>query len=128
MAKNGTRFEIAGIHKHSEEDIFKDGCQPDTGSASFIDETIEALTPEGCVESFRAFLGGVDADAVDLDSCEENGRVDISLMETEDGTAADEDDIAEWKVGAMRLWYVTYSGYMVKVTREPVTLSPAVRS
>ena len=58
-----------------------------------------------------------------LDACEENGRINISSLEDKSGFVASSDDIEKWKEGEMKLYNVTYSGVVKKVTRETVNLN-----
>lgn len=121
-----TRFEISGCLKHAEEDVFADGCIP-PGSVTAIDVTFQGSTAEECVKAFRDFVGPVDDGDVELDACEEDGRVDVQIMETDDGIAADDDDVEEWKAGRLRLWLCTYTAIVERVTRERIAIGAAGR-
>jgi hypothetical protein len=115
-----TRFEVHGWLKHAEEDLFKDGCQPDTatqfsGPDGWHGDTLSALIEELC--GFVPFATS-DSESVTLDACDEPGRIDICGMETGGGEEPSNYQMDRWKQGQQRLWYVTYTFYVEKVTHE----------
>lgn len=118
-----TQYEVTGWIKFSEEDDFNEGCQPDTTTTTQGDDIFKAATVKELIAKIVAFLGlDNDDDAVELDTCDEPGRVDISQTEDEDGTRASERDLEKWKQGKIKLFYATYSFHVEKVTRETVRL------
>ena len=113
-------FEVNGWHKFGEEDIYEDGCQPETGfsfggrerfSAETVDKLIEHLTDFVCVRT--------EDHTIEFDACEEEGRVDIYVMETSSGMVASEYEIEKWKTGEQKLFNVVYTFYVEEVERKP---------
>lgn len=96
----------------AEEDVFADGCLPETGfdikeySVSISGSDIDELICNVCKE-FE-----VDVDALEFNACETPGRLDIARMEAHDGWVATETELALWKAGEIKLWYVVYTGYL----------------
>jgi hypothetical protein len=109
-------YQISGWVKHAEEDVFTDGCQPGTGVSCSGKDTFTGKTPQEAIKAFTAFFGA-EEDEAKLNACEEDGRIDVSVMETGDGTVAGKYDIEQWKAGKMRLWDSTYTGTLEKVER-----------
>jgi hypothetical protein len=119
------RYEANGWLKFTEEDEFDNGCKPGSGSATegrdvFTDETIPGL-----LAKLQAFAGSDSPEDVLLDSCDETGRVDVQVMEREDGFTAGPADVDAWKAGRRRLWLARYSFRVEAVERAPVRLTEA---
>ena len=115
-------YEVNGWWKHGEQDFYETGCDPDryvsfAGNERWSAETIPAL-----LKQLRAFVGVDDDYEVELDACDEDGRVDISVMETNDSYTATPRQIEEWKRGELALWYSTYTFVVEEVTRKQVRL------
>lgn len=114
-----TQYQIHGLLKFAEEDIYDEGCQPETASTFQVDVDFRGDTPQEVIQKVADFLG-VDQDGIERNACDEPGRVDFSLMEDAEGTTASQAQIESWKKGKTRLWAVTYTAHVEKV--EPVTL------
>jgi hypothetical protein len=118
-------YETGAPLKVAEEDLYEEGCVPHSAThfvchgISFSQETVAGLIAE-IAEFF-----GVMAMDVELDACEEPGRIDVAVMETEDGMPASDREIEEWKRKELRLWHVIYSFNVEKVHRETVSLKEA---
>ena len=118
-----TTIEARGWIKLSEEDSYLTGCQPDTCMMHSGRDTFSADTVDDLIDQVMSFAGCEDRDSVLLDSCEEPGRLDIQIMETDEGYPATESDLASWRQGHKRLWLTCYTFYAKKVTREAVSLT-----
>ena len=115
-------YEVYGWFKSGEVDDPEHGCLPDTGFSFGGDDRFKAETIPALISKLRDFVC-VDEDyEIELDACEEDGRVDISVTETKDSYPATEKDIQRWKDGELELWYSTYSFYVKEVTRTAVRL------
>lgn len=115
-------YEVNGWCKFADQDHWETGCDPDStysfsGSERWSAETIPAL-----LKQLRAFVGVDDIYEIELDACDEDGRVDISVQETADGYTAYEWDIEKWKKGELALWYATYTFMVEEVERKSVRL------
>ena len=117
------RYEVKGWLKQAEEDIFSEGCDPDTSFAvDNTDMTWSAETVDDLINQLREFTGAREEDdAVLRDSCDEKGRIDIQLMETEQSYPASEGSMRRWREGKTRLWAVTYTFKMELVERTTVS-------
>ena len=118
-----TKYEINGWFKFAEQDHWEEGCDPDTGFSFSGDDRYRSATIEDLLKQIRDFVGVPDDYEIELDSCDEDGRVDIQVLETADGYPANDRDIEKWKKGDLALWYATYSFMIERVTREPVRLT-----
>jgi hypothetical protein len=114
-----TYYQASGWMKFSEEDIYQDGCQPNTGGHHGGNEVFKAESLGGLVETLLGFTGA-DYEGIDFDSCDEAGRIDIALMEDENGSKATRYQINEWKEGKIRLWDCIYSFYVEEIKAQPV--------
>ena len=115
-------YEVIGWHKFGERDYYETGCDPDehihfSGSDRWSADDLGNL-----LSKLRSFVGVNDDYEIELDACDEDGRVDISVMETGDSYSANERQIEAWKKGELALWYSTYTFYVHKVERKGVRL------
>jgi len=116
-------YEVNGWHKFGEQDHYETGCDPDGGYVSFSgNERWSAVTIPDLLLKLRGFVGVPDDYEIELDACEEDGRVDISVLETAHSYVADKWDIEKWKRGELDLWYSTYTFTVEKVERRFVRL------
>ena len=118
-----TKYEINGWFKFAEQDHWEEGCDPETGFSYQGDDRYRSATIEDLLKQIRDFVGVPDDYEIELDSCDEDGRVDIQVLETADGYTAEDWQIDEWKLNERPLWSATYSFMIERVTREPVRLT-----
>jgi hypothetical protein len=114
-------YQANGWVKFYEEDIYQDGCLPHTGGLTDGREIFKADTIEGLINELLAFTG-VDREGLELDSCEDIGRLDISLMENADGCKATKWEIESWKQADIQLWDCIYSFRIEQINATPVKL------
>ena len=112
-------YQTNNGNKFTEQDIFNEGCIPETAQGHEVDMTFSNETTEGIIEEMRDFFD-VDDDALQLDACDETGRIDIALMETDESEQASKIDIEQWKQGKKRLWSSIYTFYVFDTV--PVSL------
>ena len=110
-------YIIKGFLKFVEEDTAKDGCLPDSGFSTTADVDLTSDSKEDILDEVKAFFDVSDDDIV-VNACDEDGRIDIQILESADTTRASEEDIASWSLGDKRLWLVTYSGQLQSLTSE----------
>lgn len=113
---------IDGFLVYKEQDIFDDGCQPDTCQSYFLTHKLQSESASDLIKEIKDFLN-VDDDAIELDCCDEDGRIDISRMEDENGCIASKEEIELWKKGEFNLYYANYS-CMVEIK----TSAPSIKS
>ena len=103
-------YIVMGIEKVWEEDDYVNGC---IGKQHYIkiDVSFKSVDLKGLLDKLREFTG---CDDILLDSCEEQGRVDLQGYETVGGTAASESDVQLWREGEKRLYAVTYIAIVYK--------------
>ena len=116
-------YEVTGWFKDAEEDTYAYGCQPDTGTCFSGNDRFQADTVHELIERIMSFVGCNDRESVLLNSCDEPGRIDIQIMETEEGCTPSPAIIAAWKRGEYRLWLACYTFHVEKVIRETVSLT-----
>jgi hypothetical protein len=114
-------YEINGWYKFAEKDDWEHGCDPDTCISFSGHDRFRADTIDDLLKKVRDFLGVPDDSVFDLDPMgDEDGRVDVSFLETGEGYCASERDIEQWKKGECDLWSACYTFYAEEVTRVPV--------
>jgi hypothetical protein len=124
MTTQKTQYEIDGMMKFSEVDIYEEGCQPNTGGTFFINEfKFKADTVKELIKKVCEQLGIENKEEnYLLNSCEEAGRIDFQLMENSEGFIPTASQIELWKKGKIKLWACTYTAHVEKVTRETIEL------
>ena len=115
------KYETGYGTRYTEENIYSDGCVPNSGSVDTIRQTFKGNTLKELLK-FILEYHDVDINQVELDACEEQGRIDISVLETDRGYKAMPEVIESWKLGYTRLWSAIYTYTIKKVTREDVSL------
>jgi hypothetical protein len=115
-------YEVNGWWKYGEQDHYETGCDPDryvsySGTDQFSADTLPDL-----LIKLRSFVGVDDDYEIELDACDEDGRVDISVVETPDSYPATPRQIEEWKRDEIPLWASTYTFHVAEVTRRTVRL------
>jgi hypothetical protein len=116
-----TYYQANGWVKFYEEDIYQEGCIPHTGGIIDGNQLFKAETLDGLLQQLLDFTGG-DSSCMELNSCDEAGRVDISIMENADGCKAAEWEIESWKEADIQLWDCIYTFQIEKITAEAVNL------
>lgn len=114
-------YQASGWVKFYEEDIYAEGCLPHTGGLIDGREIFKASTIEQLLNELLAFTGG-DREGMELDACDDIGRVDISLMENADGCKAQKWEIESWKDGDIQLWDCIYSFKVEEINSTTVKL------
>lgn len=118
------KFESNGWFKSSEEDIFDQGCIPNTRADFHGSDRFTANTTQELIEQCMDFAGTDDEKDCEMDACGEIGRLDIQILENEDGHKASMGQIEDWKKpGGNKLYLCTYTFVIEIVTRERVSLT-----
>ena len=124
------KYETGKGYKMAEEDDYDEGCLLGTASSSTIDVEFSHKTIDGLIGKMAEYFGvecsGIN-NAFQLDSCDEPGRIDIQLMEDGDGNQATPEDFKLFKQHKRRLWSVTYTYNVVRVSRTTVNLVNEIR-
>ena len=118
-------YEIHGGMKYIEQDIFETGCELGTGSGYYVDLRFSSETIRGLLRSVAEFFD-VEPDAMLIDACDEEGRLDVQLYENDEGMKATLSELKEWKEGKRRLWLADYSFRVEQVERRTVSLGSNV--
>lgn len=114
-------YQANGWIKFYEEDIYAEGCLPHTGGLIDGREIFKASTLDGLLNEILSFTDG-DREGMELDACDDIGRVDISIMENADGCRANKREIELWKEGDIQLWDCIYSFKVEKINSTEVKL------
>ena len=117
------KYEANGCMKVADEDIWKRGCTSFADITQCGENVFSADTVLELIEELKKFCGTEDDTALLLDACDETGRLDIQVMENEDGISASKKEIEWWQHKKTKLWLCCYTFYIVKVTREEVCLA-----
>lgn len=110
-----------GWLKFYEEDIYAEGCIPDTGGIIDGRDQFKADTLEKLLNEILSFTDG-DREGMELDSCDDIGRVDISIIENADGARANKSEIESWKAGDLQLWDCIYTFRVQRIQAETIDL------
>ena len=117
-----TTYEAKATLKTSEEDVYETGCKLDTSNMFRVDLCHKADSLEDLLEIVKQFHMVGEEDLL-LDSCDEEGRLDVQVLEDAQGCTACRTEIQDWEQGLIRLWLAQYFYEVEKVTREVVQLS-----
>ena len=112
-------YQINGFIKFAELDNYEQGCDPDSTVMQEVSMTFTGKTIQAVIDQALSFLG-MEADAMEVNACDEDGRIDFQGMECEDGTAPSKAELARWKRGEIKLWAVTYTAHVEEV--KPVRI------
>ena len=107
-------YIIRDFLKMAELNDYKEGCVGNTKHSSLPME-IKADTIEGVKDRVINWFG-VTLPDVDFNSCDEDGRVDIQLMENGEGDRATKSELIQWKDGKLDLYACTYTGQLEQLT------------
>lgn len=118
-----TTFEANGWIKFGEEDIYEDGCQPNTSFSNSGNDRFTGNTIQELIDKCQEFAGSTSQDSLMMDSCEEIGRLDIGVMENKNGYPASEAELKDWEKAKTKLYYCVYTFNIQIVTREDVSLT-----
>lgn len=118
-----TYYTAQGWGKFSEVGNYKKGCDPATTNHFGGNDMFTAPTVDELIGKLMAFCDTKDKQNVLINSCDEIGRVDIQVMETDEGYSAGTREIERWKEGIETLWLACYSFHIEKIQAEPVDLS-----
>lgn len=110
----GRKLFVPRFHKFAEEDDFEGGCLPNTGRDCTVDISLKAESVEQLLEQIERNFG-VQRQHIEIDACEEPGRIDFSLTENGDGMEASASELERWKQGKQKLWYANYTCYVLAV-------------
>ena len=126
------KYEITSWYKIIEEDNYKKGCGfQGAHSSSYGDKLhLQADTVMGLLEKFTSYLGldmtytheGKEYPSYELNSCDENGRVDFTFTENGDGHKPSEAEYKLFKQGKINLYVVDYTINVSLVKRQVVEL------
>lgn len=101
------KYFIEGFDVHKEVDIYKEGCQQPYFSTC-VAINMSADNQDILLQKICDFLD-VENNDIEVNACDEKGRIDVQLMEDVDSNKPSKGDIASWKMGKKKLWLSTYS-------------------
>ena len=104
-------YFVNGLLKFAEEDSYQSGCVVGTAFSDCINATFTGETLAALLEDLKIFTG---CDDILLNSCDEQGRVDLQGYETSDCETASETDMQLWRDGKKKLYAVTYTALIYK--------------
>jgi len=112
-------YRADGFFKMSDEDIYSEGCIPNSGSCFSSHEVFRSHNLDSLLDTIARFVGAERKD-IEVNACDEVGRVDICMMENESGYPATQKEIELWKQGKTRLWDSIYSFQVYEYEAKPV--------
>lgn len=108
-------FQANGLLKFSEQDLWNDGCQPDTAQSYEVSVNFTGKTAQEVIDQITDFTG-CGKDGVEINACDEPGRVDFAVTEDADGSPLSKSQWAQFKKGQIKAWYTVYSAYIEQTT------------
>ena len=111
------KYETRGALKFAEKDVFAEGCVFDGAYTTFVDYPIQSDSLPALLNSIADFVGCEVSD-LELNACDEPGRIDAGVMESAEGYKATPNQIERWKTGNCDLWNCVYSLQIDEVTRK----------
>ena len=115
-------FRALDGFKSYEEDSYENGLIPNTGGCFDICTTFENETIEGLLSDIKNFYSVADESLL-LNACDEDGRIDIQILENGDSIQPSDSSIELWKQGKKKLYLSTYTFHVRKVYEEPYRFS-----
>ena len=106
-------FAISGFHKFTEEDNYEHGCIAAQSNCTYIDYRMTSATIDNLLAQIANFVG-CELKDLDLNSCDEDGRIDCSVTENENGEPATKQELTQWRKGKMNLYYAVYSCHVTE--------------
>lgn len=103
-----------------EQDDFDRGCLPDTAQERYYTQQFSGESLDELLHQISEHHG-VAVENMDLNACDELGRLDIQCMEDDKGLLMFESEIEQWKQGKKRAWLATYTYQVCRC--EPVDIS-----
>lgn len=120
-----TKYRINGILKSAQKDFYNTGCRLETNDFS-INYSEENASLEKLLQNFADFIG-VKREDLQLNACEDLGRVDAQRTENNDGFEPSSSAIERWKKDDKYfLWCVDYIAQVEKITIETVDFDKVV--
>lgn len=116
-------YEANGWLKIAEKDNYNDGCNTDSSIHNEGGDRFCAGTLKDLISQLMQFAGTDDYESVLLDSCGEDGRVDIQIMENDEGMTPSKSEMEQFKVGKRDLWLSGYIFHVEVVDRKTIPLS-----
>ena len=118
-----TYLQAIGFVKFAEKDNYQKGCSLEGGYATADDNyRFRANTQEEMIEQLISFVPGATDDSVELNSCDETGRVDIQVMENDEGREPTHAEMSCFRKGDIDLWSVTYTFRIKEITEKDFDL------
>lgn len=116
-----------GFLKMVEVDDFENGCDPDTAQQSYDDTRFIGANEQEIIEKIKDYYGVKD-NALILNSCGENGRIDIQRIENANGDSASTSEIKRWKMGELTLYAAYYSANVEEVVEFTFSKHPTIET
>lgn len=117
------QLEVNHLHKFVEEDVYNEGCLPQTAQSTVIDQLFRCANQAELIAAICAFLGiDNNPENYEVNACGEDGRIDFAVMENEAGYTANSTELKQWENGKCRLWSANYSAYVEIVSRKRLKL------
>lgn len=106
-------FIVRGFIKSIELDNYENGCTGEYSSYSGKD-IFQAETIRDLIEQLKNFTGHDD---ILINSCEEDGRIDIQGMEDGNSMVASDCQLEAWRAGTIDLYSVCYTFQVYKAEK-----------
>ena len=116
-------LEINGWFKFAELDSWENGCDPDSTRWEDGNESFTAETEDKLIAQLMEFCDVTDKQNVLINSCDQDGRIDLQRYEDEQGCVANAGEMESFKRGEINLYLACYTFNVESVTREPFAFS-----
>lgn len=119
------KYIARGTLKHTEEDVFSQGCLPETSQTEYIEIEFRADTLDELLSDIFAYSRASSKEDCLFDACGDPGRLDVQVYENDRAERATRKELEDWKQGHVRLWLADYIFQIESVTSELVNLTEA---
>ena len=112
-----TTYRIKGYIAHSEIDNWDQGCIGPAKTEWGDGFTLESDSLRSLLDTLKAEFRGISDEDFLLDSCGDEGRLDLQVYQREPFKIgkSSEATVSKWKAGEIDLWLTCYSFQVEKV-------------
>lgn len=123
------QYEARGWMKFAEKDNIELERDPDTTVHAQGSDVFSGPTMDAVIDAAKKMFDIGSNENVMINSCEEPGRVDLQVLETDEGIRANKGQILNWKKGGPNrwLWAATYTIKIELVERSEVIIEKGQR-
>ena len=119
-------YKVNSFIWHCEEDNFENGCDPETSETNTGEMGISSNKLTDVLEAVKLQLGCKNNDEIELNACEEDGRIDFQFMSLKPFSVfrASDKSLSKFRSGDINLYFNCVSVYVDTV--EQLRIDPTI--